>query len=65
MSEKTNSDIAVSVQNLEKKFGQFTAVNRINFEVKQGESTITISENLAERNLIKSDVIFATYVRTY
>ena len=33
------------------------------FEVKQGESTITISENLAERNLIKSDVIFATYVR--
>ena len=33
------------------------------FEVKQGESTITISENLAERNLIKSDIVFATYVR--
>lgn len=33
------------------------------FEVKQGESTITISENLAERNLIKSDIIFAIYVR--
>jgi ABC-2 type transport system ATP-binding protein len=33
-----NSDtIAVSVQNLEKKFGDFTAVNRINFEVRQGE----------------------------
>lgn len=31
------SDIAVSVKNLEKKFGNFTAVNRINFEVKQGE----------------------------
>lgn len=30
-------DIAVSVQNLEKKFGAFTAVNRINFEVKRGE----------------------------
>jgi len=30
-------DIAVSVQNLEKKFGDFTAVNKINFEVKQGE----------------------------
>ncbi len=29
--------IAVSVQNLEKKFGDFTAVNRINFEVKEGE----------------------------
>jgi ABC-2 type transport system ATP-binding protein len=29
--------IAVSVQNLEKKFGAFTAVNRINFEVKTGE----------------------------
>jgi ABC-2 type transport system ATP-binding protein len=27
----------VSVQNLEKKFGQFTAVSRINFEVRQGE----------------------------
>ncbi|MFA5096579.1 MAG: ABC transporter ATP-binding protein, partial [Candidatus Omnitrophota bacterium] len=30
-------DSAVSVQNLEKKFGDFTAVNRINFEVKAGE----------------------------
>ncbi|MDD5432530.1 MAG: ABC transporter ATP-binding protein [Candidatus Omnitrophica bacterium] len=29
--------IAVSVQNLEKKFGSFTAVNKINFEVNQGE----------------------------
>jgi len=31
------NNIAVSVQNLEKKFGAFTAVNRINFEVKRGE----------------------------
>lgn len=31
------NNIAVSVQNLEKKFGDFTAVNRINFEVKAGE----------------------------
>jgi ABC-2 type transport system ATP-binding protein len=31
------NDIAVSVQNLEKKFGSFTAVNRVNFDVKQGE----------------------------
>lgn len=31
------ADIAVSVQNLEKKFGAFTAVNRINFEVGKGE----------------------------
>jgi len=30
-------NIAVSVQGLEKKFGDFTAVNRINFEVRQGE----------------------------
>ncbi|MFH0856064.1 MAG: ABC transporter ATP-binding protein [Candidatus Omnitrophota bacterium] len=30
-------NIAVSVQNLEKKFGEFTAVNRINFEVGKGE----------------------------
>jgi len=29
--------IAVSVKDLEKKFGTFTAVNHINFEVKQGE----------------------------
>ncbi|MBM3243507.1 MAG: ATP-binding cassette domain-containing protein, partial [Candidatus Omnitrophica bacterium] len=35
---KDNSDnIAVSVSSLEKKFGQFTAVNRINFTVSQGE----------------------------
>lgn len=30
-------NVAVSVRDLEKKFGQFTAVNRINFEVKPGE----------------------------
>jgi ABC-2 type transport system ATP-binding protein len=33
----STDNIAVSVQNLEKKFGQFTAVNKINFEVKEGE----------------------------
>ena len=31
------NDTAVSVQKLEKKFGAFTAVNKINFEVKRGE----------------------------
>lgn len=30
-------NLAVSVQNLEKKFGAFAAVNKINFEVKQGQ----------------------------
>jgi ABC-2 type transport system ATP-binding protein len=37
MKDNTPNNIAVSVQNLEKKFGDFTAVNRINFEVKPGE----------------------------
>jgi ABC-2 type transport system ATP-binding protein len=32
-----NENIAVSVENLEKKFGDFTAVNRINFGVQKGE----------------------------
>jgi len=32
-----NNSIAVKVDNLEKKFGNFTAVNHINFEVKEGE----------------------------
>jgi ABC-2 type transport system ATP-binding protein len=32
-----NNGIAVKVENLEKRFGDFIAVNRINFEVKQGE----------------------------
>ena len=31
------SDIAVSVTKLEKRFGDFTAVNKIDFEVKKGE----------------------------
>ena len=31
------ADITVSVTNLEKKFGSFIAVNRINFEVNKGE----------------------------
>ena len=37
MNPENPNNIAVSVENLEKKFGDFTAVNRINFEVKQGE----------------------------
>jgi len=37
MNTNVNDNIAVSVQNLEKKFGDFIAVNRINFEVKRGE----------------------------
>jgi ABC-2 type transport system ATP-binding protein len=37
MRENSQNSIAVSVQNLEKKFGDFTAVNRINFEVREGE----------------------------
>ena len=32
-----NNEIAVKVKDLEKKFGDFTAVNHINFEVKEGE----------------------------
>jgi ABC-2 type transport system ATP-binding protein len=32
-----NDNIAVSVQSLVKKFGDFTAVNNVNFEVNQGE----------------------------
>lgn len=31
------NNIAVAVKNLEKKFGAFTAVNKIDFEVKRGE----------------------------
>lgn len=34
---KTDNGIAVVVNGLEKKFGGFTAVNRISFEVKKGE----------------------------
>jgi len=37
MKETSPNNIAVSVQNLEKKFGDFIAVNRINFEVNRGE----------------------------
>ncbi|MDD2680063.1 MAG: ABC transporter ATP-binding protein [Candidatus Omnitrophica bacterium] len=37
MKENSQNNIAVSVQELEKRFGDFTAVNRINFEVKAGE----------------------------
>lgn len=37
MKDSTPNNIAVSVEGLEKKFGEFTAVNKINFEVKEGE----------------------------
>ena len=34
---QTNNSIAVEVHKLEKKFGNFTAVDHISFEVKKGE----------------------------
>lgn len=37
MKDLDQGNIAVSVTNLEKKFGEFTAVNRINFTVNRGE----------------------------
>jgi len=37
MNQNNQNNTAVSVQDLEKKFGNFTAVNKINFEVKRGE----------------------------
>ena len=37
MKELSQDNIAVSVQNLEKRFGSFVAVNKINFEVQKGE----------------------------
>jgi len=37
MKETNQNNIAVSVQNLEKRFGTFVAVNKINFQVNQGE----------------------------
>lgn len=37
MSNSSPDNIAVSVQALEKRFGDFTAVNKINFEVRRGE----------------------------
>lgn len=37
MNQNNQNNAAVSVENLEKKFGSFTAVNKINFSVKQGE----------------------------
>lgn len=33
------------------------------FEIKQGETTLSISQNLKERDLVKSDIIFAIYSR--
>ena len=34
---RTHEDMAVVVKGLEKRFGSFVAVNRVSFEVKQGE----------------------------
>ena len=31
------NDVVISVQNLTKQFGDFTAVNKITFDVKRGE----------------------------
>ena len=36
-NQASENGIAVSVQDLEKRFGDFIAVNKINFEVKKGE----------------------------
>lgn len=37
MNQNSRNNFVVSVQSLEKKFGNFTAVNKINFEVQEGE----------------------------
>ena len=37
MNQDNQNNVAVSVENLERKFGSFTAVNRISFSVRQGE----------------------------
>jgi len=45
-----NNGIAVKVENLEKRFGDFVAVNRINFEVKQGEIFAFLGPNGAGKS---------------
>lgn len=37
MSQQTNNNPAIEVHNLTKKFGEFVAVNNVNFEVPRGE----------------------------
>jgi ABC-2 type transport system ATP-binding protein len=50
MKENSPDNIAVSVQDLEKKFGNFTAVNKINFEVQRGEIFGFLGPNGAEKS---------------
>ena len=35
--ENTSNDLAISVENLTKRYGELTAVNGISFDVKRGE----------------------------
>ena len=37
MSDSADNDYAVVVENLEKRFGGFVAVDRISFQVSRGE----------------------------
>lgn len=37
LEQRTNSEIVISTENLTKKFGSFTAVDKISFNVKKGE----------------------------
>lgn len=41
---------AVQARNLTKRFGEFTAVNRINFEIKKGETFAILGENGAGKS---------------
>ena len=44
------SDVIISVENLEKKFGDFTAVNSISFKVKKGEIFAFLGPNGAGKS---------------
>ena len=52
MSATENSGIAVSVRDLTRVFGAFTAVNKISFDVKQGEVFTLIGPNGAGKTTV-------------
>ena len=55
----------ISVQNLTKRFGNFTAVDNISFDVKQGEIFRRLGYSLENRELIEGGMCLGVPIRDY
>lgn len=63
MQNQDNYKLAVDMKNITKKFGDFTANNNINFDVRQGEIHALLGENGAGKSTLMN-ILYGLYTPT-